>query len=192
MQPSSFAAYAQNAFWLVAPILLCNLLLFRRLPPTYQSEAFSRGVPRWVTLPESLLRVPVFLLPLVLHVDVDASRWRPWFVLYVSGTLLYFASWLPQLLWPSSRWSISAAGFMAPSYTPATWLFAIGLGGDRLTISSVPYRRSAFWGIAAAFLVFHNIHTWLVHFRLHRAPPPATPQSSPAPHQSDTTTQPGA
>ena len=66
---------------------------------------------------------------------------------YLVGTLVYFASWLPHLRMPVSNWSASAAGLLAPRLTPLIPLLGVAL-------------IARFWpyGMLAALFVF--LHTW--------------------------------
>ena len=56
--------YLANAFWLLAPLLLLNLVFTKDLPQLYRSDAFQRETPRWIWVLENLFRTPVMLLPL--------------------------------------------------------------------------------------------------------------------------------
>lgn len=96
---------------------------------------------------------------------VSTSLQKKGLVLYVIGTVVYFASWLLLILAPESAWSRSAIGFAAPAFTPALWLLGIGLIGDSLYFN-VPYKRWMFIVVAAVFLILHNTHTLIVFFRM--------------------------
>jgi hypothetical protein len=43
--------------------------------------------------------------------------------------IIYFASWLLLIVRPDAAWSRSAAGLLAPAYTPLIWLAGIALVG---------------------------------------------------------------
>ena len=52
--------------------------------------------------------------------------------MYALGVLVYFASWLPLIYASDAAWSKSAAGLLAPAYTPLICLTGIALiGGSR-------------------------------------------------------------
>ena len=61
----------------------------------------------------------------------------------------------------ASRWSTSAAGLLAPAYTPIVWLGALGMLGPRLVVP-VYWRPRLYWLLALAFLSFHLAHGALV------------------------------
>jgi hypothetical protein len=154
--------YVWNCFWLIVPVLLLNVSLARKLPPTYQPEIFSRGIPAWISAGEHTLRIAVFLLPLLMPLEFNGQRQRAGLLLYLAGLLLYAASWCAQIWFSASRWSESRIGFMAPAYTPLAWLAGIGFIGNSF-YAGLSFRPWIYLGLSAAFLVFHNLHAWLVY-----------------------------
>ncbi len=156
-----------NTFWLLVPILAFNIVFVSRLPPAFQADVFWRDIPAWIGTPENVFRYFVLLLPLVMRLRAITHAERAGFVIYITGTLVYFAAWGALILFPHSPWSKSAAGFMAPAYTPALWLAGISLIGDTPTISELPYSPWIYRLFAALFLIFHNLHAWTVFNRGH-------------------------
>jgi hypothetical protein len=72
--------------------------------------------------------------------------------------LIYFASWLPLIYARETAWSKSAAGLLAPAYTPLIWLAGIALVGGS-------------WPYALASLLFVGLHVYhhiLAHHLLRR------------------------
>lgn len=145
----------RNGFWLLVPILAFNLAFARRLPAPFQRDVFWKDVPPWIGLPENLSRMPVFLLPIFLSMGLSTPGQVAGLVLYLAGTALYLASWVAQIRHPTSAWSRSAVGFLAPALTPAVWLAGVGLLVDSFT----------YLACAGIFLVFHVLHARLVHLR---------------------------
>ena len=168
MKPIGILPYFANTFWLLVPPLAFNIVFVKYLPHFYQKDVFWKDIPTWIGMPENLLRLLVFLLPMVMRLRTSTPNQKLGLWLYVVGTLIYFAAWGAQIAFPKSKWSISKAGFMAPAYTPVLWLSGIGLIGDTLTIPKMPYSPWVYWCLAGMFLVFHNVHTWLVHSKVTR------------------------
>ena len=78
--------------------------------------------------------------------------------MYALGVLVYFASWLPLIYSSAAAWSKSAAGLLAPAYTPLIWLAGIALvGGSR------PYALASL-----LFVGLHVYHNILAHRQLWR------------------------
>jgi hypothetical protein len=75
---------------------------------------------------------------------------------------------------PSSSWSLSAIGFLAPAYTPLVWLLGLALLMQRLHWRS-PYRWWFYLTLSACFLATHISHAAIVFMRLRHvsAPEPA-------------------
>jgi hypothetical protein len=165
MNASTISSYLQNTFWLLIPILAFNIIFMKNLPHVYQRNVFWKNVPAWVGVPENLFRLPIFLLPLIMRFEVSSPSQKLGFWLYAVGTLLYFAAWGMQISFPRSTWSKSTGGFMAPAYTPILWLTGIGLIGDSLTIQGIPYKSYLYFCLVGVFLVFHNLHTWIIRVR---------------------------
>jgi hypothetical protein len=164
---NKIAVLWSNTFWLLVPILAFNIVFVRQLPPAYQMDMFWRDIPTWIGTPENILRTIIFLLPLVMCLRAITPAERAGFVIYIFGTLIYFAAWGALILFPQNPWSRSAAGFMAPAYTPALFLVGISLIGDTLTIPGLLYSPWIYRVFAALFLIFHNLHAWIVFNRGH-------------------------
>ena len=143
-----------NCFWLLLPIFAWNAVFTSRLPQAgFKSDA---GVPKPIRVAEQALRIAVFLGPLFLPL-----RWGdPWsqagLLLFLEGLLIYFASWLLLIYRPETAWSRSAAGLLAPAYTPLIWLAGIALVGG-----SWPYAL-----LSLLFVGVHVYHNILAHHLL--------------------------
>ena len=69
------------------------------------------------------------------------------------GLVIYYASWLPLIYLPETAWSTTAAGLLAPAYTPLIWLAGIALvGGSWL-----------YGALSLLFVVVHVYHNVLAH-----------------------------
>ena len=145
-----------NCFWLLLPIFAWNAIFASRLPQEgFKSDA---GVPRSVLWAENLLRIVVFLWPLLLPLRWQDPQSRAGLAVYALGVLIYFASWLPLIYSSETAWSKSAAGLLAPTYTPLIWLVGIALVGGS-------------WPYALASLLFVSLHVYhnsLAHHLLRR------------------------
>jgi hypothetical protein len=139
-----------NCLWLMLPLLVWNLILGPRIrDPRVASDAHS---PKWQLLAENGSRILVFALPLLLPLPSGAEwqsgRAQVGLAVYILGTLVYFATWLPLLFAPASAWSNHPAGLLAPRLTPYLPFLGIALlGGSWL-----------YGGIAAVFICLHTWH----------------------------------
>lgn len=134
-----------NCFWLILPLLLWNLALGARITQTaITSDAHS---PKWLLIAENISRILVFALPLIIPIQVRDAWQKTGMIVYILGTLVYFATWLPLLLAPNSAWSTSPAGLLAPRLTPFLSFLGIALIG-----------QAWIYGLLAAAFIF--LHTW--------------------------------
>jgi hypothetical protein len=139
-----------NCFWLIVPLLVWNIVL----GPHVTQEAITSDAhsPKWLLMAENVVRVLVFALPVLMPLPGRAN-WqsalpRVGLVIYILGTLVYCASWLPLLLAPTSAWSNSPAGLLAPRLTPYLSFLGIALLGESW----------AYGIIAAGFILLHTWH----------------------------------
>ncbi len=135
-----------NGFWLMLPLLIWNLIYAPKITdPRITSDAHS---PAWLLTAENITRVAVFILPLLLPLQLKEPLSKAGLTVYIVGTLIYFASWLPLLYAPGSAWSNNIAGLLAPRLTPLLPFLGIALTG-----------QSWQYGIlATAFVLFHTWH----------------------------------
>jgi hypothetical protein len=150
-----------NCFLLVVPILVLNLAATDRLPAAmYGRDAFWRQIPPVIAYGENLLRFVVIALPAFM-----ALRWRPVGVaVYAAGLVLYIAGWVALIAWPGSVWSTSAAGLLAPAYTPIVWIVGIGLI-SRPRLGSLSLPGWLYPAVGALFTAFHLTHAAIVYHR---------------------------
>jgi hypothetical protein len=165
MANSTVLGFLKNCFWLLAPILAFNMIFMRQLPAAYQMNVFWKDIPKAIGVPENLLRTLVMILPVFMRLRISTASQKLGFGLYLTGILVYFASWAALIAAPQSAWSTSAIGFLAPAYTPILWLVGIGLIGNELHFQKVPFKPWMYWALSALFLLFHNLHAATVYSR---------------------------
>jgi hypothetical protein len=135
-----------NCFWLILPLLIWNLVYGPKLTdPRITSDAHS---PAWLLVAENITRIGVFILPLLVPLQLKEPLSKSGLAVYIIGTLIYFASWLPLLFAPDSAWSNSNPGLLAPRLTPLLCFLGIATIGG-----SWPYGA-----LAAAFITLHTWH----------------------------------
>lgn len=102
----------------------------------------------WLLMAENITRIVVFVFPLLLPVRLQDGISKIGLAIYLLGTLLYFATWIPIIWMHDSSWSQCAAGLLAPRLTPLLPLLGIALIGH-----SVPYAV-----VSALFIILHTWH----------------------------------
>jgi hypothetical protein len=146
--------------------MLWNILLVDKLPNEFQPEIFGSNIPVFITYGENIFRFLIFGLTLIMPLKIETNIQKKGFILYVIGVLLYFASWYLLIYFPHNKWSNNILGFMSPAYTPLFWLIGIGLIGNNFYFN-LPYKKWYFFFISVMFLIFHNLHTFIVFSRIH-------------------------
>jgi hypothetical protein len=134
-----------NCLWLLVPLLVWNLVLAPKITlEKVVSDAYS---PTWLLAAENITRIIIFAFPLLLPLQIQDGPSKMGLAIYVVGTLVYFASWLPLIWMPYSTWSQSATGLLAPRLTPLLPFLGIALIGR-----STPY--------AVLSVFFISLHAW--------------------------------
>lgn len=158
--------YLLSCFLLTIPVLVWNIVFANKLPKDFQPEVFSKDIPAFVKYGENISRVIVFMFTALMPLSISGKAQKQGILIYTGGILLYFCSWLALIYFPYSGWSNSAAGFMAPAYTPLFWLIGIGLTGNSFYFK-LPYKRWLFISASVIFLIFHNFHAVTIYLRTH-------------------------
>lgn len=167
MLADGLGGYLTNGFLLLIPVLVWNALFTRKLPPAFAKDVFDRDIPVFVLRGENWLRVLISVLPVFVPLRFSWAGQEAAWVVYGSGLLVYFCSWLPLIHRPDSRWSRSAVGFLAPSYTPLGFFSGMALLGHSFYFP-VSYPPGLYLLLVSGFLCFHVRHTYLVHRRVNR------------------------
>lgn len=166
MKIKTLKKYLLNCFLLTIPIMIWNIIFTSKLPQYYQPEIFWKDIPAWLKYSENISRILIFILTLLMPLNISTLTQKRGLILYIGGTLIYFASWLVLIYFPNSSWSNNILGFMAPAYTPLLWLTGIGFVGNSFCFN-LPYKRWFFILIVIIFLILHNFHTMTIYFRTH-------------------------
>jgi hypothetical protein len=90
----------------------------------------------------------VFALPLFIPLRLDTRGKKVGLAVFILGTLIYLATWLPLIYAPDSTWSTSPAGLLTPRLTPLVPFFGIALIGENWLYA----------GLSSLFIFFHTWH----------------------------------
>ncbi|WKZ35124.1 MAG: hypothetical protein QY332_16035 [Anaerolineales bacterium] len=140
-----FELHWLNGLWLMLPLLAWNIVLAPKI--TLEQVVSDANSPAWLLTAESITRIIVFVFPILLALQFRDVLGKAGLVIYVFGTLIYFASWIPLIWMPASDWSASPLGLLAPRLTPLLPFLGIALIGH-----SAPY--------VVFSVIFVALHTW--------------------------------
>ncbi len=157
--------YLQNCFLLTLPVMVWNVLLTDHLPEPFQPHVWD-DIPAVLGSAEQASRVIMLLFTVIMPLRIHSSVQKMGVFVYLTGVVVYFASWSALILFPDARWSTSIFGFMAPAYTPLLWLIGIALIGTNFYFG-FRYARWLFMVASLVFLVAHNLHAWLIYQRIY-------------------------
>jgi len=158
-------SYLLNCFILVIPVCIWNIIFMTSLPKGYSSNFFWKNIPPIIGTMENILRIIVFIFPLLMPLSLETNTQKIGFIIYIVGVIIYFLSWIMQIYYTESAWSKSVFGFLAPAYTTIIWLVGIGLTGNKLFFN-VNYNSVIYVIIALLFVVFHTSRVFIVYSRL--------------------------
>jgi len=125
-------------FYTIDPNFYLEHDFCRILPERYNPEIFWKDIPKIIQYGENILRIIVFLLPVIMLLSFKTKLQKTGLHIYLLDIILYFASWVAQIYLPESGWSKSMLGFLAPAYTTQIWLLGIGLIGNK-TFFKIPH-----------------------------------------------------
>lgn len=153
--------YLLNCFLLLIPLFLWNILLVGFLPEAYSPDVFWREIPNWIGYSENILRMSVFVLPVIMIFSLKTRLQKIGFIIYLVGIVIYFSSWIIAIIYPQSNWTTSLIGFMAPAYTTILFFVGIGLIGNTsfLKFSNISI---IYIGLSVLFVAFHSAHAYIV------------------------------
>jgi hypothetical protein len=89
--------YFQNCFLFLIPILIWNIIFAKSLPPPFQKNIFWYDIPQYIGIPENILRIVVFMFPLLMKFSLAEPHQKLGLILYLFGGCLYFWSWIAQI-----------------------------------------------------------------------------------------------
>ena len=152
---------------LLLPALAWNVAFLDLLPPAISNPDIWRAIPQPLAIAENTLRILVFAVPFFMPLHVSTRRQRAGIAFFIVGTLVYFGSWLALIASPQSSWATSAAGFLAPAYTPALWLLGLALLAQEFSWGGT-CRPWMYGTLSVLFLAVHISHATIVYVHNYR------------------------
>lgn len=134
----------RNGFVPLLPLLVLNAVLVSRLPSAYADDS---QVPGWLLALETILRVLVFGLPLLVRLALANPVNRVGLVLFVGGAVAYVASWVAAISVAGAPEPLPPVVALAPYWLAAVFLAGIALMGEA-------------WWYLVPVAAFGVVHTW--------------------------------
>jgi hypothetical protein len=153
-----------NGYILIIPILFWNIIFTAKLPPAYAPKSFNTNIPMFLLIGENIFRTVIFVFPFLFKININLIQGKQGLIVYLFGSLFYYASWLLLIYSPNSLWSKSLFGFAAPAWTPIIWLVGIALMADSYYFK-ITYNKWHFIIPCIIFSIFHVTHSVLAYLR---------------------------
>jgi len=139
-----------NIYWYLIPILLFNVFFAPKLTTVgYLVTPNDIGILKYVEL---VLRISIWALPLLIFVDYNNPKFKFYLIYFILGVLLYFASWLLIIYFPTSPVTLSWWIQLGPAYLPVIWLISLAL-----------MSKNGLWfmPVSVVFCIVHTVSTYL-------------------------------
>lgn len=145
-----------NCFLLIVPVFLWNGLLYKKLPNILSDD---QQIPKWILKLEDSSRFLVFFLPIFIPLNLNKLKMsgKIGLTLYFCGLFIYFASWVPHLMYQNKKYADlllkSKIIFLGPFITPFLFLSGLAIIGESLL----------YFSTVCLLIVVHGFHGLLTH-----------------------------
>ncbi|MDH5394208.1 MAG: hypothetical protein OEY11_13560 [Gammaproteobacteria bacterium] len=152
-----------NGYMALIPVFIWNYCFTSALPVVYQPASFNHDIPVFITAGENIFRSFIFILPLFFKLGIGSPAQSKGLLVFITGIVLYFVSWLVLMFVPESIWRHHVFVFSAPAYTPVIWLVGLSMMVERCYVFK--YSKWHYIAPAVLFSVFHVYHAVYVFNR---------------------------
>jgi len=149
--------YINNCFLLFIPILLFNILFFKKLPSHY-----LKNISNPIIKMETIIRIILIAFSMIMAVNIQNKIEKIGIIIYIIGIIIYFTSYFIEIYASNSLFGRNLIFILAPYWTSVIWLTGIGLAGNRLFIN-ITYHFSVYLILSVIFTAIHTIHGYLCY-----------------------------
>jgi len=149
--------YINNCFLFFIPILLFNILFFKKLPSHYLKN-ISHKIIIW----ETITRIITMAFSMIMAISIQNKIEKTGLVIYIIGIIIYFTSYFIEIYAPDTLFGRKIIFILAPYWTSVIWLTGIGLVGNSLFIN-IPYHFTVYLILSITFAAIHTIHGYLCY-----------------------------
>ena len=149
--------YINNCFLLFIPILLFNIIFFKKLPPHY-----LKNISHPIIKMETISRIIVIAFSIIMAINIKNEIEKIGLIIYIIGIIIYFTSYFMEIYAPNTLFGKNIIFILAPYWTSVIWLIGIGLVGNRLFVN-IPYHFTVYLILSITFATIHTIHGYLCY-----------------------------
>jgi len=149
--------YINNCFLFFIPILIFNILFFKKLPPHY-----LKNISHPIIIAETIARIITIAFSVIMAINIQNKTGKIGLIIYIIGVIIYFTSYFIEIYFSDKLFSRNIIFILAPYWTSVIWLTGIGLLGNRLFVD-IPYHFTVYLILSIIFTVIHTIHGYLCY-----------------------------
>ena len=149
--------YINNCFLLFIPILVFNILFFKKLPSHY-----LKNISHPIIKAETITRIITIAFSMIMAINIQNKAGKIGLIIYIIGIIIYFSSYFIEIYFPNTIFSKKLIFILAPYWTSVIWLIGIGLLGIKLFVN-IPYHFTVYLIISVIFTIIHTIHGYLCY-----------------------------
>jgi len=149
--------YINNCFLFFIPILIFNIIFFKKLPSFY-----LKNISHPIIIAETITRIITIVFSMIMAVNTQNKTGKIGLIIYIIGIIIYFSSYFIEIYFSNSLFSKNIIFILSPYWTSVIWLIGIGLVGNRLFIN-IPYHFAVYLIFSIIFATIHTIHGYLCY-----------------------------
>jgi len=149
--------YINNCFLFFVPILIFNILFFKKLPSYY-----LKNISHPIIIAETITRIITIAFSMIMAINIQNKTEKIGLIIYIIGIIIYFTSYFIEIYAANSLFGRNIIFILAPYWTSVIWLIGIGLLGNRLFVN-IPYHFTVYLVLSIIFATIHTIHGYLCY-----------------------------
>jgi len=146
--------YMNNCFLLFVPILVFNVMLFKKLPAYY-----IKKINHPIVILETVIRILTIAFSIIMNANIQN---KAGLTVYICGVIIYFSSYFIEIYFSETFFAKKLVVLLAPYWTSIIWLLGIGLIGNNLFIN-IPYHFTFYMLLSVLFTTIHTIHGYMCY-----------------------------
>jgi hypothetical protein len=154
---NNILVYKNTCFWLFIPIIIFNIIFFKKLPSFY-----LRKISHPIVLIETIARIITIAFSLIMSITLDNKIGKIGLLIYIICTMIYFSSYFVVIYLSDTIFGKNIIVLLAPYWTSVLFLIGIGLLGNKLFIN-IPYHYMIYIILAIIFSTIHTYHGYLCY-----------------------------
>ena len=154
---NTVSRYSNNCFLLFIPILIFNILFFKKLPAHYLND-----ISHPIIIIETIARIITITFSFIMVLSIQNKIGKIGLIIYIVGIIIYFSSYFIAIYFNNTLIANNIIIILAPYWTSIIWLIGIGIIGNNLFVK-IPYHFVTYIILSFVFTTIHTIHGYLCY-----------------------------